>query len=282
MGSVNETREGWKEHYELLWEDTSMEGVTWVEDEFNYLWEQGFTLPSVIIEEVKRIYQRVEISIEECAPRELPAAAMAEAPIYRGGEQLQPWQRAFVGMFMHHRETYGHVRLLLADEVGKTLSLAASALVASLLGDGAVLILCPATLTQQWQVELYDRLGVPSAVWLSQKKSWQDHRGHIIKTRGAEDVVRCPYRIGIVSTGLIFQMTLGAVRAGAVTQRHSGSIVRVVVIFPRRLHLIRRPRLKMPSACRFTPASAILDLMRRHIQTVAIDVSLGRKAKPPR
>src|SRR5207247_178711 len=28
--------------------------------------------------------------------------------------------------------------------------------------------------------------------------------GHIIKTRGAEDIVRCPFRIAIVSTGLIF------------------------------------------------------------------------------
>ncbi len=209
IGSVNETREGWGEHYELLWEDTSEEGIRWVEEEFDYLWNQGYPLPSVVIEEVKRIYQRVEISVEECPPNELAAAAMAEAPIYRGGEQLQPWQRAFVSLFMEHRERYGKARLLLADEVGvgKTLSLAASALVASLLGDGAVLILCPATLTQQWQVELYDKLGVPSAVWLSQKKAWQDPHGHIIKTRGAEDVTRCPYQIGIVSTGLIFHKT---------------------------------------------------------------------------
>jgi len=209
MGSVNETREGWSEHYELLWEDTSPEGIAWVEDEFNYLWERGYPLPSVIVEEVRRIYERVEISIEQCTPKALPAAALAESPIYRGGEQLQPWQRAFVGMFMEHREIFGRARLLLADEVGvgKTLSLAGSALVGSLLGDGPVLILCPATLTQQWQVELYDKLGVPSVVWLSQKKAWQDHHGHLIKTRGAEDVVRCPFQIGIVSTGLIFQGT---------------------------------------------------------------------------
>ena len=29
-------------------------------------------------------------------------------------------------------------------------------------------------------------------------------RGHIIKTRGPEDIARCPFRIAIVSTGLIF------------------------------------------------------------------------------
>jgi superfamily II DNA or RNA helicase len=209
MGSVNETREGWQDHYELLWEDSSAEGVQWVEDEFEYLWQRGYELPSVIIEEIQRVHERIEISIEQCTPEHLPAAAMAEAPIYRGGEQLQPWQRAFVSIFLQHRENYGKARLLLADEVGvgKTLSLATSALVASLLGDGAVLILCPATLTQQWQVELFDKLGVPSAVWLSQKKAWLDHHGHVIKTRGAEDVVRCPYQIGIVSTGLIVQST---------------------------------------------------------------------------
>ncbi len=224
MGSVNETREGWSEHYELLWEDTSPEGIKWVEEEFKYLWEHSYELPSVIIEEVKRIYERIEISIEECPPEALPAAALAESPIYRGGEQLQPWQRAFVGMFMEHREIFGKARLLLADEVGvgKTLSLAGSALVGSLLGDGPVLILCPATLTQQWQVELYDKLGVPSVVWLSQKKAWQDHHGHIIKTRGPEDVIRCPFQIGIVSTGLIFQSTP---ERGYLLQRSYGTLV---------------------------------------------------------
>src|SRR6266511_5685516 len=39
---------------------------------------------------------------------------------------------------------------------------------------------------------------------LSTKKVWFDQDGHIIKTRGTEDIVRCPFRIAIVSTGLIF------------------------------------------------------------------------------
>ena len=69
-------------------------------------------------------------------------------------------------IFLQHRETYGKARLLLADEVGvgKTLSLAASAMISVLLGDGPVLILCPSTLTLQWQVELVDMLGIPNAV----------------------------------------------------------------------------------------------------------------------
>ena len=70
-----------------------------------------------------------------------------------------------------HRETDGRPRILLADEVGvgKTLSMAASAMLSVLLEDGPVLILCPSTLTLQWQVELYDWLGIPSAVWSSSK-----------------------------------------------------------------------------------------------------------------
>jgi hypothetical protein len=58
-------------------------------------------------------------------------------------------------------------------------------------------------LTLQWQVELTDKLGIPSAVWSSMKKVWVDPKGHIIKTRGPEDIARCPFRIAIVSTGLI-------------------------------------------------------------------------------
>ena len=206
LGSINETRSAFAKNYEILWEDTSPEGVAWVEEEFAALWADAYPLPDAIVEEVKRIADRVEVRFEGLPAADLPAAALAESPIYRGGEQLQPWQRSFVTMFLQHRETYGRARLLLADEVGvgKTLSLAASAMVSALLGDGSVLILCPSTLTIQWQVELTDKLGIPSAVWSSTKKVWLDPRGHEIRTRGAEDVARCPAQIAIVSTGLIF------------------------------------------------------------------------------
>jgi superfamily II DNA or RNA helicase len=206
LGSINETKSAFAHNYEILWEDPSSEGVAWVEQEFDALWQDAYPLPDAIIEEIQRVANRVEVRFEETKPSELPAAALAESPIYRGGEQLQPWQRSFVTMFLQHRETYGKARLLLADEVGvgKTLSLAASAMISALLEDGPVLILCPSTLTLQWQVELADKLGIPSAVWSSTKKVWIDPKGHVIKTRGPEDIARCPFRIAIVSTGLIF------------------------------------------------------------------------------
>ena len=58
-------------------------------------------------------------ALPKIKPDELPSAALAESPIYRGGEQLQPWQRSFVTMFLQHRETYGQARMLLADQVGR-------------------------------------------------------------------------------------------------------------------------------------------------------------------
>ncbi len=206
LGSINETKSAFTSNYEILWEDPSPEGVAWVEEEFDALWKDSYPLPDAIIEEIKRVADRVEIRFDQVKASELPGAALAETPIYRGGEQLQSWQRAFVTLFLKHRETYGKARLLLADEVGvgKTLSLAASAMMSALLDDGPVLILCPSTLTFQWQVELNDRLGIPSAVWSSGQKVWMDPHGHTIKTRGAEDITRCPFRIAIVSTGLIF------------------------------------------------------------------------------
>lgn len=209
LGSINETRSAFASSYEILWEDTSAEGVQWVEEEFEALWADSIPLPEAIVEEVQRLSKREEITLGGCDEKLLPAAALAESPIYRAGEQLQPWQRSFVVTFLEHRERYGKARLLLADEVGvgKTLSLAASAIVSVLLDDGPVLLLCPSTLTQQWQVELQDKLGVPSAVWLSSKKTWMDPQGHIIRTRGEEDIAKCPFRIAIVSTGLIFHQS---------------------------------------------------------------------------
>ena len=224
LGSINETKSAFAQNYEILWEDPSAEGVAWVEEEFDALWKDSYPLPDAIVEEIKRVADRVEIRFNQVQPAEMPGAALAETPIYRGGEQLQPWQRAFVTMFLKHRETYGKARLLLADEVGlgKTLSLAASAMISALLDDGPVLILCPSTLTFQWQVELQDRLGIPSAVWSSGEKVWTDPHGHTIKTRGAEDITRCPFRIAIVSTGLIVHESQ---EAALLLERKFGTVV---------------------------------------------------------
>lgn len=206
VGSVNESKSAFARNYELIWQDDDESSADWVEQEFWALWKEGIPLPEAILAEIHRVATRQEVTVSVLKPHDIPAAAMAEAPIYRGGEQLQPWQRSFVTLFLQHRETYGKARLLLADEVGvgKTLSMAGSALVSALLNDGAVLILTPSTLTFQWQVEMKDKLGVPSAVWSSQKKVWLGVEGQILSPRGdASSIRKCPYRIAIISTGLI-------------------------------------------------------------------------------
>src|SRR2546425_7796582 len=99
LGSINETKSAFAQNYEILWEDPSPEGVAWVEEEFEALWKDSYPLPDAIVEEIKRVAERVEIRFEEASPDEVTAAAVVESPIYRGGEQLEPWQRAFVVMF---------------------------------------------------------------------------------------------------------------------------------------------------------------------------------------
>ncbi len=206
IGSVNETKSAFAHNYELVWQDDDPVSADWVEAEFWALWKDGVPLPDTIISEISRVANRREITVDVLKPTEIPGAALVESPIYRGGEQLQPWQRSFVTLFLEHRATYGKARLLLADEVGvgKTLSMAASALVSALLEDGPVLILAPSTLTIQWQIELMDKLGIPSAVWSSQKKVWIGVEGQQLSPKGeGSSIKKCPYKIAIVSTGLI-------------------------------------------------------------------------------
>ena len=217
IGSMNETRSGWQRHYEILWEDTSPEGVKWIEDEFDFLWNAAKELPRAVIREVHRRGYRHELEFEEIDdPEELAPAALIESPLYREGLSLQPWQRGFLAECLRHYENHGVVRLLLADEVGlgKTLSLGTSALALCLLqdqkrvGQKPVVIFAPATLCEQWQTEMIDKLGIPCARWHTQKKVWLDHEDRAISPAGREQIARCPLRIGIVSTGLMMRESL--------------------------------------------------------------------------
>src|SRR5882757_2901507 len=61
LGSINETKSAFAENYEIQWEDSSPEGVVWVEQEFAALWEDSYPLPDAIVEEIKRVADRIEI-----------------------------------------------------------------------------------------------------------------------------------------------------------------------------------------------------------------------------
>lgn len=217
IGSMNETRNGWQRHYEILWEDESPEGVAWIEEEFDFLWNAAKPLPQAVIREVHRRGYRREIEFIEIDDDEnLPPAALIESPLYREGQQLQPWQQGFLTECLRHQRLYGTVRLLLADEVGlgKTLSLATAVLTLCLLADKdngprrPVVIFAPATLTEQWQTEMLDKLGIPTARWDTVGKVWLDADERVLSPAGREQIAHCPLRIGIVSTGLMMRDSL--------------------------------------------------------------------------
>ncbi|MFZ4985309.1 MAG: phospholipase D-like domain-containing anti-phage protein [Blastocatellia bacterium] len=217
IGSMNETRSGWQRHYEILWEDESPDGVAWIEEEFEFLWNAARPLPQAVIREVRRRGYRREVLFDEIEEAEdLAPAALIESPLYREGMSLQPWQQGFMTECLRHHENYKVVRLLLADEVGlgKTLSLGTAALTLCLLGDRddqarkPVVIFAPATLCQQWQTEMIDKLAIPCARWDTLRKVWLDHDERVISPVGREQIAKCPLRIGIVSTGLMMRDSL--------------------------------------------------------------------------
>lgn len=217
IGSMNETSNGWQRHYEILWEDDSPDGVAWIEAEFDFLWKAARPMPEAVIKEVKRRSQRHEISIEQIENiDQIAPAALIESPMYREGFSLQPWQQGFVAECIQHYRTHGVVRLLIADEVGlgKTLSMGTAALALCLIAEKEkqrrkpAIIFAPATLCEQWQTEMMDKLGVPCARWHTTKKVWWDHEDRAISPEGAAQISRCPLRIGIVSTGLVMRDSL--------------------------------------------------------------------------
>jgi hypothetical protein len=209
VGSANDSVSGWRHAYELIWEDDDPEAAKWVQAEFEHFWNQGIDLPDAVIRHIGAVAERKDYaSIEDARedPTNLAAAALAERPLTRAGQILRPWQKRFVHYCVEDQRINGKARFLIADDVGlgKTLSMASAALVLSVLDGGPVLILAPATLTWQWQAELWDMLGVPAAVWSTQGKQWIDPDGYPLTPRGdVSFAARCPWRFGIMSTGLI-------------------------------------------------------------------------------
>lgn len=208
-GSMNESATALQLSYEIVWEDDDPAATQWVREEFDHFWAIGVDLPKAVIAQIGSVARRHEYaSIEEARAAgglSDPAATLIDRPLYKTGQILRPWQKRFVQTCVDEWKVHKKARFLIADDVGlgKTLSMAAAALILAMLSDGPVLILTPATLTRQWQIELKDMLGVPAAIW-TQDKQWLDAQEFAISPRGdASAVARCPMRVGIVSTGVI-------------------------------------------------------------------------------
>lgn len=206
LGSVNESLTAWRVNYELLWEDDTPEAVTWVQEEFDALWDSPYAvdLAEFIVQDIERLSRREVLkSVEDWRQHPEPAAPIVEAPVYRKEVGLWEHQKYFVKLaFEAHRRAHG-ARLVLADQVGlgKTLQLAMAAELMALVGDRPVLVLAPKPLLWQWQDELVNLLDMPSAVW--DGRQWRDENGIEYPSTGPEAIRRCPRRVGIVSTGLI-------------------------------------------------------------------------------
>lgn len=231
VGSLNDSASALRHAYEILWGDDDAVAAEWVRQEFEHFWAQGVDLPDAVVKHIAAVAKRVEYrSIEEArdAQGNVPAEAiLADRPIYKGGQILRPWQKRFVQACIEDHRLHGKARYLIADDVGlgKTLSMAAAALVLSILEDKPVLILAPATLIWQWQEELEDKLGVPAAVWSTQTKCWLDgERRPLTQKNDPTLVTKCPWRIGIVSTGLIINGDDAAER-GALAKKSFGVVI---------------------------------------------------------
>lgn len=206
LGSINETLSAWKLNYEILWEDDSPEGVAWVQDEFEALWNSPYAvkLADFVIEDIGRMAQRTVVSsVAKWRGDPNPAVPIVETPVYRQEYGLWEHQKYFVKLaFDAHRGPFG-ARYLLADMVGlgKTVELALAAMLMGLQGDGPILVLAPKALVWQWQDEMRNLLDLPSAVWAGKK--WVDEYGIDHPVLGPEGILKCPRRVGVVSTGLI-------------------------------------------------------------------------------
>lgn len=206
LGSVNETFQAWKLNYEILWEDDSPEAVAWVQEEFEALWQSPYAvnLADFVVADIGRLAERVVVpAVTKWRQAPEPAAPIIESPIYRQEYGLWEHQKYFVKLaFDAHRGPFG-ARYILADMVGlgKTVQLALAAMLMALHGDGPILVLAPKALVWQWQDEMRNLLDMPSAVWAGKK--WVDEYGIDHPVLGPEGILKCPRRVGIVSTGLI-------------------------------------------------------------------------------
>jgi superfamily II DNA or RNA helicase len=214
MGSVNESRRAWKQNYELLYLDESPEGIAWISDEFEQLWNNAtssFELAPSVVEEIGRLSRRVVVHTipEWHEQEENPASVAVELPVYRKSNGLWPHQKYFVDLaFKHHRQ-HG-ARFVLADQVGlgKTLQLGLVAKLIALSGTKPILILAPKPLLEQWQNEMWSMLAFPIARWDGRR--WIDEQGVEYPATGPEGIKKCPRRAGIVSAGLVTANTPAA------------------------------------------------------------------------
>lgn len=214
VGSINETKSAFRLNYEMIWEDSSDDAVTWVQDEFDFFWNNKYAvnLCDFVVNDIQRIAKRVVVPLEKWRhdSDDVISAAAVEEPVFRKEFGLWEHQKYFVELAFREHKKIGGARFLLADQVGlgKTVQLAMSAKLMALYGDKPVMIIVPKTLVFQWQEEMQTLLDMPSAVWTG--KGWQDETGYFYQADSVRSIVKCPRRVGIISQGLVSRRTEAA------------------------------------------------------------------------
>ena len=213
MGSANDSENAWKQNYELVWEDSSDEAVSWVQDEFDALWEKGFSITEFIVKQLGRLGTRTVIEhIEDWRAKSEPSSLLGESPTCSQLFGFWDHQKYFINLAFKEHRRYGTLenrgaRFLLADGVGlgKTLQLGAIAKLIGAHENLPILILAPKPLVTQWQGELVEKLATPSAVWESDGSKHGGWRTELDEYHPAdpEKIASCPRRIGIISTSII-------------------------------------------------------------------------------
>ena len=218
LGSINETKSALTTNYEMVWEDTSPDAVAWVQEEFDYFWNNLNAVPisEFVVSDIERISQRSTVSLKDWRDMEKDAVqpVAVEEPIYRNEFGLWAHQKYFVARAFEEHKKPGGARLLLADMVGlgKTVQLAMAAKLMALYGNKPVLIIVPKTLLFLWQDELHTLLDMPSAVWSG--RCWVDENGFEYPAESVRSILKCPRKVGIVSQGLITRRSEAAGRTG--------------------------------------------------------------------
>ncbi|MGH7459463.1 MAG: SNF2-related protein, partial [Longimicrobiales bacterium] len=220
LGSVNETPSGWKYNWESFsvftsWADAAR--VQKEEEDFARIWagkaKKIITLdvPQAVRDDLMRflpaddrparlkdvpdVAEPVDSGTSEKAedPRRLVWSFIAQAArLPNGGERVGeataavvPWPhqvRAFERMSAQE-----HPRLLIADEVGLGKTIQAGMLLRQMWLAGKlerVLILAPAAVLKQWQLELRDKFNLSWPIYDGSKLTWHSPVGG-----GVEDVV---------------------------------------------------------------------------------------------
>jgi hypothetical protein len=81
IGSANDSARAWTKNYELVWEDDSEASVTWLQEEFDALWERGFPLSEFIVKQIGRLSRRTvleHVAHWKAVPQ--PEPLLAEVP----------------------------------------------------------------------------------------------------------------------------------------------------------------------------------------------------------